>query len=271
MRHRGNSVSTLVFLATVVLGAAAWAEDANEERGGRRGGRGGPRHRGGGRSQRVDKARLLSSEQVRDELGLREDQVEKLSEFRAANGPGVRGPRGRPDGDGPSEEDRAARRADFEARRAERSAAIDAVLDEVQRTRLDQILLQQAGVRGLLSEDVVAALGLSQGQVDAIEGALPARGEAAGRRRGGRRQRSGDGSASDGEERPRHGRRGEVLEAALAQLSPAQRAAYENLKGEPFELDRSTLRGRGGAGRRGAGRRGAEGGGRRQRPPVDEV
>lgn len=257
--HRRTLVVCAALLALLSV-SEAWGQEE------RRRGRG----RGRWNAPRIDKTRLLGSEQVRTELGLNEEQTTKVTELLAEHSEKAREarpPRGQRSRDSDlTDEEAEKRRQEFQAKRkalqAEFNTSIASVLEPKQAERLDQIVLQVTGPLGLTAPNVVAALGLSEEQIEGIKGAVKKQGETL------RELFSGDRSGDRSERRKRwEGVQKETDAAVLALLTETQQATLTTLKGEPFELDRRSLFRRGGRGGRG---RGGERGGPRKRPPVDD-
>jgi hypothetical protein len=110
-----------------------------------------------------------------------------------------------------------------------------AILSESQQQRLAQIILQNRGA-GVFADPAVAdVLGLSEGQREYVLTLM----EEAGKKF--REVTQGSEGLSPETRRERmeqlSAQRNEVMEAALASLSDEQRAHWEELKGEPFEIN----------------------------------
>jgi Spy/CpxP family protein refolding chaperone len=272
-----------------ILFMTAGAMRAQEEGGkGRRGGGGFGQGGFGGGFGRIDKSMLLGSEQVRKEIKLNEEQSKKVEEILASHREAqmelFQGARGNRDA---SDEERAKAREERTAKTAELGKKTEAklaeVLDKKQTERLDQIVIQQQGPDALVSDKVIAAISLKPEQVEKIKATLAKRDEEVRSSFGGGR-RGGDGGGQGGGNREEaraklEKARKDAETAAFAVLSKEQSESFTKLKGENFELDRSTLRGPGGGGRGGFGpggpgsgnRGGAEGGGnQKKRPPADD-
>jgi hypothetical protein len=243
---------------------------AQEEKGRRRGGQGAPGGFGGGLGMfapEVNKLALLRIEAVQKEVKLEEEQAKKVADLQASL-PERGGLRGQGE---PSREEREKRFAEMREKRAkavaEAEAKLASILKPEQIKRLDEIVLQQQGIDGLVTEPVAASLKLSKEQKEKIQAALDARAEAL------RGLRPGQGGGREELREKMDEARKKAEETALAVLASEQREAYEKLKGKPFPLDRRALfGGQGGAGREGPGGRGGQGGGGpKQRPPADEV
>jgi Spy/CpxP family protein refolding chaperone len=268
----------IVVPTALVLMFALGAVSHAQEGGGRRRGGGGF---GGGFT--IDKAALLGSAQVRQELKIGEDQGKKVDEILAAHRQEAAdlfsGGRSRD----ASPEEREKRRKEMADKNAElrkkTEGKLAGVLEKEQGKRLGEIELQQQGLDGIVAENVVASLKLDKEQVGKIQAAIAARDEELRNLRGsgrGRGQDGGGGGQGGGgfeEMRAKMDKlRKDAEEKGLAVLSKEQRTELDTLKGKPFELDRRSLfggrGGPGGGGGRGRGE-GGGGGGERQRPPED--
>jgi len=283
--------SLLPILATgiALLFVTADAMRAQEE--GAKGRRGGGGFGGfGGGLGRIDRNMLLGSEQVRKELKLNEEQSKKvetiLASHREAQMELFQGARGNRDA---SDEERAKAREERTAKTTELGKKTDAkvveVLEKKQIERLDQIVLQQQGPDALVNDKVIASISLKPEQVEKIKAALATRDQEMGNLRGGGRGGQGGGGQGGGNREEARAKvekiRKDTETAAFAVLSKEQSESFTKLKGEHFELDRSTLfqGGRGGFGGPGGGGRGQGGGGQggggqgskeKKRPPADD-
>lgn len=252
------------------------AASAQQEGGGRRGGGGGGGFFGGGFTLTIDKATLLASPKVREELKIKDDLAKKVDEILEAYQKESRevfaGGRGRD----ASQEEREKRRKESNEKsaaiRKSTDGKIAAVLDKDQLARLSEIELQQQGVDGIVSDSVVASLKIEKEQLEKIRAVITTRDEERQKLRGagGAGGVGGPGGAGGGggnfQEMREKGEkiRKDADEKGLAALTKDQLAAFDKLKGKPFELDRASLgRGRGGPGNRpeGGGRPGGAGGG----------
>ncbi|MCL4201310.1 MAG: hypothetical protein KJ000_02365 [Pirellulaceae bacterium] len=235
------------------------------------GGRGGPGGFGGGFGG-GGLLGLLRVEAVQKEIEALPDQLEavqKLEEQLRADRPTER-----PDFRNMSEEDREKAFAEMRERATKQAATAKAKLAEIllppQMTRLEQIALQQRGIQALSDDDVAAKLGISAAQKEKI--ASVSEENRAGMRermqaimQGGNRETMRDEFAK---------LRKESDDKVLAVLTSAQKAKFEEMKGEAFEMPAQTFGGRGGqpgaggqpGGRGGQpGARGGQPGGRGQR------
>jgi len=159
-----------------------------------------------------------------------------------------------------SEEERAKqdeqRRAQFLAQQKEADAKLAEILLPHQMDRLNQIELQQQGIRALESEAAAKELGLSDQVKTAIAASIQANGEKV-------RALFQGGNADGSREKFEELRKANETEV-LAKLTQSQRDKFAEMKGEPFDLPRfggGQQRSRGGAGGQGG-----NGGGRPQRP-----
>ena len=247
----------LAAAALVAASLLASVADAQGPGGGRRGGRGGF---GGG----MDSTMLLMSEQVQKELELADEQkaeIKKISdEMRESARASFQGLRDL------GEEERRAKFAEMrekaEASRAEVQKKVDEILLPEQRERLSQISLQVQGDAAVTSDEVAGKIGLSDEQKQKIEAVRDAAREKM-RAAFGQRGEGGDG-ANRREEMTKL--RADTQAQVEAILTDEQKQKLTELKGKPFELDRSQFRGgqggRRGDGAGGEGRRGRRGEGR---------
>ena len=266
------SVLVLAFTASVEAQDQERRRGDRGDRGDRRGGDRG-RFRGpGGMGRGVGATALLGSKQVREHLKITEEQGKKLEEIIAAHREASRGLFSRGPRDASDEERQKAREEAGKKREAlakETRGKIDGVLNDDQSKRLSQIEIQQAGTAVLVRKDIVASLKLSDEQVGKIKAAFEARNE----KMGELFRAARDGGGREGMREKMSKIRDESDKAVLELLSKEQNEAFATMKGEEFELDRSSLfrgRGRGGrgGGEEGGGRRG---GGQRRRPPSDDA
>jgi len=286
--HQFQRLSSWVALAlvlAVVSTASAQQEGqgqgGNRGPGGQRGGFGGPGFGGpgGGRGGfgfggpgggGADRISLLGIEQVQKELSIASDQTPLLNEligdFREQQ-------REMFTGFGNfrelSEEERQKAMTEINARREKLQADFEkdlaVFLTADQSKRLDQIVIQQQGLRALANPETAGKLGLSddqkkqiretfEAQMNAMRDAFPRRGE-------------GGQAGQPDQPRPDFAAIREKMEAqqketetkVMAVLTAEQKKQFEDMKGKPFELDR---RGFGGFGGRPPGGRPGEGGGR---------
>jgi Spy/CpxP family protein refolding chaperone len=252
---------TVASFAVALLAAPLMAQE---------GGRGQGRARGqprgftgmGRMGMGTGKAMLLRSEQVQKELKISEEQKTKITEVVTAH-------QKKSSGEFAKLRDvsREERREKMTAVREKLTKELDKQLKEVlkkeQFKRLEEISVQQRGTRALTQKDMVAALKLSEEQVEKINGVFQAQGEKMRELFQELRNRQGErGSMREAMEKLRK----ETDANAIAVLTDEQKKKYESLKGKPFELDRASLYPRrGDRGARG-GRGGGEGGDRPQRP-----
>ncbi|MGI9455320.1 MAG: hypothetical protein ACR2NU_02095 [Aeoliella sp.] len=247
---------------TVGLLAAALAADVYAQGRGGRGGFGG----GGGTS----KAALLRLDSIQEEIGLEEIQIEDIDAMREE----LRGERGdRPNFRDMSEEEREQAIAAMREQAAERqkleAEKLADILDSDQLQRLTEIFVQVAGVGALGDAHVREELNISDD--DAEEISEVTRESTEGMRDEMRELfQSGD---RDSIREKMTEIRSKIEEQVLATLTTEQQQAFEELKGEPFELsdeDRQSLRrGRGGRGGGDGRGRGDEGERRRGRPEAE--
>lgn len=205
----------LVLVALAGISLAAFAADAQAQRGGGRGfGRG------------MAKVMLVGQESVQKELALTDEQKTKLEDIRAEM-PQFGGGGG---GGG-----------NFAETIAKLDKDVEGVLDEKQNARLQQISYQASGILGSVArEEVAAKLELTQEQKDQFDDLRQEQREAM--------QDLFQGGGDDPEVRREKVAelRKEMDEKAKAKLTEGQVAKLTEMMGEPF--DTSTLRffGRGG-------------------------
>lgn len=312
----------LFSLAAVVFSSTASAQQGGDgggqppqgrgQRGGGGGGFGGGGFgmfgggRGGGMmAPRFDRARLLGIEQVRTELKIDDAQSAvidaALDAYREeqSNAP-------RPDRDAVqnmSEEERTKMFTDMQKQRDELSRKTDevlnALLEESQKGRLDQISLQLRIASGVVAtlkaDDIKGKLKISEDQVAKLDEAEKAsqadmqkmfeemRGSFGGGRPGGGGApgapgapgaggpgAGGPGAGMDAIREKMEAARKKSTDSAMAVLSDGQKKQLEDMQGAKFEIDmRAMMGGRGGfgggPGGPGGGGPGAPGGGRGQR------
>jgi hypothetical protein len=224
IRRRQKWVAGLAVAGLMLLTSVAMAQP--QGRGNRQGGRGPGMFGGGGG---MGKVMLLMRDDVRKHLDLLDEQVEDLQAAAQAAFQGMRN------------------REDREGAMKNLDKTIGEVLLPHQVKRLNQISMQQQmrGGRGLLSEDMVATLKIT----DAQKGKIEARSE----------QIRDELNKKIAELRKQY--EGKILD----ELTATQRAKLKEMVGEPFELQQQE-RGAGfggfGGGRRPGGEGGQQGGGR---------
>jgi Spy/CpxP family protein refolding chaperone len=208
-----NLAACLAILALLVLSSTASAQ---------RGGRGFRWLFG------ASKAELATLPDVQNELKLTDEQKIRVTEIHD----GLRDDRRALFGTGFGRFSEI--RTKSEELNREAAKKVDELLDESQRTRLQQIFVQQNGPRSLLDPAVADSLGLSEEQKSKL---------AAAREENGRDFEAA--FAQHGREWRQHARdlvaKGD--ERLLAVLTDEQRDRLETLKGEPLEIDMSQLRG----------------------------
>jgi hypothetical protein len=275
----------LLCLLTVFTAASVQAQEGGGRRGGDRpfgGGFGGGMMRG----MQVDRAMLLRSDRIRQELKIEEAQAvtidAALDAYREE-----RNSTPRPDREAfekMTEEERSAAFTKMMKDREELSKKTDeilvALLDEGQTKRLDEISLQarltMSAIATLKADDIKQKLSITPEQVtklDAAEAEMQATMQKAmeeARAAGG----GGGGGRNFGNFEEMRARMEEMrkksTDAALAVLTDEQKASLDSLKGAAYEIDmRSLMGGRGGPPGGGGGGGNREGGGRNRdgRPP----
>lgn len=264
-----RSVFTMT-IATLLVAAMAMTAEAQRQggrggqqggRGGQQGGRGGPggmmgggmMGRGGGGLLQLAQMEAVQKEILAED---KKEEIDKLAESLRGERPDMSGFREM------SEEDRTKFFEKMQKERAERSKKGDAALAEIlippQMERLEELRVQQMGIRALADEKVAAKLEL---------GSKKAKIEAAMQKMGEEMMtifRSGD---RENMREKVDALRKKADTDVLGLLSADQKKKFEALKGEAFEMPQRQF-GRGGPG----GGRGGEGGGERsgrpQRPGV---
>lgn len=187
---------------------------------------------------------LLSNEDVKKELQLLEDQTSKIESIQMAMAAEMRELFQGGGGGG----DREAMMAKMTEMRKKNEEEISKVLDADQLKRIKQIEFQQAVNRGMggvaggiISEQVVADLGLTKEQVDQLTEAQ---------------------KAADEEFRKKQAEiRAAAIEKLVSTLSPEQQAKFKELYGKPFEMRMRIGGGQGGPGGNPRGGRQRPGGG----------
>ncbi len=248
MQNRTFALLSLVaLLATALVASSAYAQP---------GGRGGAGGWGGGGGMGGGLLGLLRMEAVQQELETLPSQLEQA----AALGDELRGDRAVGDWRNMSEEDRAQAMEQMRERVAEANEKLGEILLSHQMKRLQEISLQQRGVRALTDPQVVEQLKLSSRVVEQINAQLEENQDAMRDRireimQGGNRE-----TARERMEQIRQEMDGKVL----AKLTNAQKAGWDKLKGEDFEFPRAQVGAQGGRGQqqggRGAGRGRGDGG-----------
>ncbi|TVS20481.1 MAG: hypothetical protein EA424_03765 [Planctomycetaceae bacterium] len=261
---------TFALLSLVALLAMAFVASTAFAQPGVRGGAGGW---GGAGGMGGGLLGLLRSDAVQRELEALPSQLEQIE----ALGTELRGDRAVGDWRNMSEADRAGAMEQMRERVAEANKKLGEILLSHQMERLQEISLQQRGVRALTDPQVVEQLKLSPQVVAQINAQLEENQSAMREQMREIMQAGNRGTAGERMEQIRQEMDGKVLD----KLTNAQRAGWEKLQGEPFELQRAPAargqqpqpgvrgagRGRGdadAAGDRGGRQRGAGG---RQRGP----
>lgn len=263
-----NIMGKWAVAAAMLLGLTLTATEVLAQRGGGRGGFGG-RPGGAGMGMMgggMAPDRLLMMQEVRDELEVTEEQMTQLREAMDSlrgEGPGF----GRPGANwrDASEEEREKMRTEMMERAKERADKVKAKLTEIllpmQLERLEQIAVQVQGVNALNNPDVAKKLELTEQQVTEIRTTIQ---DAFSGLRDQMREAFESGDRGNIREKMQELRKG-LEEKVVAQLTDAQREAFEKMKGEPFELPAGAAFGgprndRGPAADRGPGGRGGRGG-----------
>lgn len=205
--------------------------------------------RGGGFGRGGNELRLLNSPQVQKELDLLDEQkkdIQKLiDDSRAQMRDAFSGLRDL------SREERRAKFAEMREKLESMNEKLQKKLNEVllphQQDRLKQIALQVQGNRALSNPEVAAKLGLSDKQKDQLAQAREESREKMRELFSSARQSGGDREGM----REKFAQLREDLDKQIeGVLTADQKRKLEEMRGEPFELDRSQLRGRRGRGDR---------------------
>jgi hypothetical protein len=237
MQTRNFSLLVVVaLLAALLFGSSALAQPG---RGGGPGGFGGP----GGMMGGGGLLRLAMNEAVQKECEILEDQVAELRQLDEK----LRAERGqteRPDWRNMSEEDRQAAMEQMREQMAKQAAAANQEVEKIllppQVKRLKEIALQQQGIRALTNDEVATALNLNATQKEKIAAQLEEnQGQMRDRMQGIDRENLREEMAKI---------RTEMEGKVLAILTNAQKAKFEEMKGEAFEMPQPQFGGPGGRG-----------------------
>lgn len=257
-------LATLV--AAFLLTASA---DAQPGRGGP-GGPGGPGGRGGfGGGGGAGLLRLLRVEEVQKEIELLPDQLEACEKLEESLRP-ERGGGDRPNFREMSEADREKFMEQMRKEGAERAVKerqeLGKILLPPQMERLQEVAIQNMGLRALANPEVAAKLKLSDKQKTKLQEVQESSME---QMREQMRAAFQGGNREGMRERFQEMQK-KVEADCMAVLSKEQKKAYEELKGEPFEMPQPSFGGRGQGGRgQGAPGQGGRGqGGRGQGRPA---
>lgn len=267
-----RSVVFGVMALAVVAGMAARAQ----AQGRGPGGPGGPGGFGGfGGGDQV--GQLLRNDAVLTEIEATDEQKAELTKvFEAARG--QRGERPQIDFRTATEEERqkaiAEMREAGQKRAAELRAKVETVLLPHQVKRLDEIGVQVRGVQALTDAKVAEALKLSKEQQEEVAKTIEENNQSLGTQMRELFQGGAQGGDREAVREKITALRKEADAKVLAHLTADQQKAFEDLKGEVFEMPRPQLGGRGqggpGApGGRGQGGPGGRGQGGNRRPPAD--
>ena len=219
-RQFGKHFALVMVLGVVaVLADTAWAQ-----RGGG-GGRGIGRLFGG-----VPKAQLASLEQVQTELKMTDEQKSKTAGINDE----LRNKRRDLFGSGFGRFSEI--RGDMEKLNREASEKVDGVLDDAQKKRLQEIVVQVNGPQALGEPAVVAQLKLNDEQKTSLEEALAENAKAAEEALA----EFGQASQEDRREKSR-ALREKAAERLLSVLSDQQKTEFDQMKGTPIEIDMSSL------------------------------
>lgn len=224
---------TLVGIVALLLVAAMAAPEALAQPGGGRGGRDGGRDGGrgpGGGSGRPSfggfgGGDILSRDDVKQELGITEDQLKQIEEARNAQrakmGEMFQNMRNM------SQEERVAA---FTKMRDESTKAVESKLNASQVKRMQEISLQRSGYRALASDSTAKEIGLSDSQKTEVQKALSAYEE---ERRGLRFNRNLSEEERDAQQEKLEAARDKAINEVL---TAQQRQSFEAKKGAKFEF-----------------------------------
>ena len=126
---------------------------------------------------------------------------------------------------------------------------IAAVLNESQKTRLSQIVLQQQGNRALTSKDTIAKLSITKEQQQQIKDLMDAQGEMTRELFSGLRELQDLSREERTAKFAELGKKREEIttetnKAVMAVLTASQKTQFEQLKGAEFKLERRSFGGR---------------------------
>ncbi len=272
-------LSLLTVLTSAIATAQTPLETGRQRDGDRQGGRGFGGGWGGGmmRGPQIERATLLRSDKIRQELKVEEAQAATIDAALMAYQE-ERASSPRPDRDAfekMTEEERTAYMEKSRKEREELSKKTDeilaAMLDEAQVKRLDQIVVQSrlmmSAVTALKADDMKQKLSITQEQSAKLDEAEKAAGAEMQKMFEEMRANGGGGAGGRGGNFEAMRTRMEEMrkkntDAVMALLTDDQKTTLDSLKGDAFEMDMRSLMGGG---------RGGEGGGRGRggRPPAE--
>jgi len=281
---RQMAVLSVMTVLTSAITVAQTPQEGGRQRGGDRqgGGRGfggGGWGQGGMRGPQIDRATLLRSDKVRQELKIEEAQAATIDAALMAYQE-ERASSPRPDRDAfekMTEEERTAYMEKSRKEREELSRKTDeilaALLDEPQVKRLDQITVQarlmMSAVTALKADDIKQKLSLTAEQVAKLDDAEKTAGAEMMKMFEEMRASGGGGRDPEAMRTKMEDMRKKSTESVMAILTGDQKTTLDGLKGEAFEMDmRSLMGGPPGGGRGGQGPPGG-GRGRGGRPPAE--
>lgn len=275
---RQNFLRACVALALVAMPCLGFAQDEKQERPQRQRGQGGPGGFGGGfggpggfggggpggGQNRNSRLMLVGLEAVQKELEVSDEQLASLKTIRdeatsqmRGQFEGFRGLRDLPEEERKTKLDELRKSAEENAKKMQEKLAeiekkaLDVLLPP-QRDRLEQISIQVRGISALQDEEVAKKLGISEEQKSKM---TTIRDES-------RKKMEGLFARGEGAERPSREefqKRMEEAQAArkttesdtLNVLTDDQKAQFEKMKGEKFEMPQGAFGGRGGPGGQG--------------------
>lgn len=242
MKVYRTSLLACVAVAAMALPAFSLAQGGRAPQGGGQPPQGGQRQ-GGGRG--MSGLFMLMMPEVQKELKIttaQKSSIEKaLSSMPGMGRPGQGGQGGRPP-QGGGQPPQGGQRPDFGAIEKK----VLAVFTPAQKTRYEELRLQQAGANAFRRDEVSKKLGLTEAQKKAIQGVMDKA----------RPNFSGGGGGQQDFEKMRkemETKRAAANKAAMALLTPAQKATWAKMVGKPFTFPKMQMRMGGGGGRQGGG------------------
>ena len=217
----------IIIIALVAVSSFAFAQQGGGQRG-QGGGKGqGQGQRQGGQNQRQGgnngAARLLAMPNVQTELNLTTDQKSKITALVPQRGQGGQG--GGQRGQGGEQGANRTNQADLDKKIAE-------ILDDKQKARLAELVIQRAGNRAVLNETVASKLAVTADQKTQLA-ALREK-QRASRGGGGQQGQGADREAA----RAAREKMEKELDAEIAKiLTDKQIAELKALGGKPFKFD----------------------------------
>ncbi len=206
---------------------------------------GGGQRQGGGGGRGMSGMFLLMMPEVQKELKITAAQKSSLEKALSSMMPGsARPPQGAQGGGAgrPPQGGQGGQRPDFAAMEKK----VMAVLTAAQKTRLEELRLQQSGANAFRRDEVAKKVGLTDKQKKAIEDIME--------KARPNMTRGGQGGGQQDFEKMRKemmAKRAAANKAAMALLTPAQKATWAKMTGKPFTFPPMQMRMGGGGGRGG--------------------